>query len=58
MCELMGLHVLLARHCSHVGVFFLKCLAAVRWASSLICADSFVIGALHEEQLIVCKIKK
>lgn len=22
VCELMGLHVLLARHCSHVGVFF------------------------------------
>lgn len=39
-------------------VCFLKCLAAVRWASSLICAGSFVIGALHEEQLIVCKIKK
>lgn len=35
----------------------LKCLAAVRWAASLICADSFVIGALHNEggdlQLIV-----
>lgn len=27
----------------------LKCLAAVRLSASLICADSFVIGALDEE---------
>lgn len=54
---LMGLDVLFActAQCVCVcdmcvcDVCVLKCLAAVRWAASLICADSFVIGALHEE---------
>lgn len=42
---------LLAQHslCTCAYVCMLKCLAAVRCAASLIWADSFVIGALHEK---------
>lgn len=35
-------------HIHKLYVCMFKCLAAVRWPASLICADSFVIGALHD----------
>lgn len=41
-------HTYIHIHTVCVYVCMFECLAAIRWPASLICADSFVIGALHD----------
>lgn len=52
VCALTGLRVRLVRLYARAP----ECLAAVRLSTPLICADSFVIGALDEVCVSVCRV--